>query len=187
MRPLSVSSRMGAQTIDRGRLSAHDERCAGRGKVYYSARYLSYGCYRQWSRDIDLCSAAPTPHFRTIQICLNDPPGRLWQAEGARTWLRRLLVVTPDGRPHVRHEAAAVHHADRQRGVPVARAWAAAEPSAAGRNISADLAIPIQNPALASRRSKNDYRISSGRMAPISFSESVRLPAVRPALRCECI
>jgi hypothetical protein len=35
----------------------------------------------------------PAPQFRRIQICLNDPPATLWQAE--RTWLRRLLVVTP--------------------------------------------------------------------------------------------
>ena len=34
-------------------------------------------------------------YLRTIQVCLNDLPATLWQAEGAATWLRRLLVVTP--------------------------------------------------------------------------------------------
>jgi transcriptional regulator with XRE-family HTH domain len=40
-------------------------------------------------------TVSQTPHFRTIQICLNDPPATLWQAKAAETWVRGLLVVTP--------------------------------------------------------------------------------------------
>ena len=36
---------------------------------------------------------------QTIQVCLNDLPATLWQAERAATWLRELLVVTPGREP----------------------------------------------------------------------------------------
>jgi len=40
-----------------------------------------------------------------MQVCLNDLPATLWQAEGAAAWLRRLLWSLLARRPHVGDEA----------------------------------------------------------------------------------
>src|SRR5689334_6551866 len=72
---------------------------------------------------------APPPRFRTIQVWPKDLPAALQQAEHAVNRASGPVATTPDdrgGSPHVRHEAARVHHAPRRRGGLAARGTRAA-------------------------------------------------------------
>ena len=110
-------------------------------------------------------SGRDAPCLKTIQDCPKDLRAALRQAGRAENRLRRgrrLLVVMTSSvdptrwgrKPHVRHEAARVHHAARRRGGSVAGCGAGAAAGNAGHRIT--------RPEIARRDPGSNARISPG-------------------------